>query len=578
MPDGPAPLDHTHARSANVRVPGRARNAVRVARRGNCAFRRPSHGELCTQPWLARSGRSSRQSDRDVARAGGEPRSDPVADARLSRRDFPRISGAGAGRAFVGSVAGVPFRIPVADGQIPGGTLDPLGASKFVTPLLVPPVMPKAGTIRNRGGKNTDYYEISVEQFSQQILPAGLPATTVWGYGPVGPPGRKGVYVHNAPSLTIEASWNTPVRVKWVNDLVRPNGTFRSHLLAVDPTLHWANPPGGTTGRDTRPAFPSTPGPYTGPVPFVTHVHGAAGVGDESDGYAEAWYLPAVNDIPDGYATEGTWYTFFAAKAAAKNGAIWGPGFASFDYRNTNRASTLWYHDHTLGMTRLNVYAGPAGFYLLRGGPAGDDAVVDSRTGARGVLLGPAPKENDPFPSKKRYYEIPLAMALATIDRLLTGDASRSGPVRTSYVRWDRVHPAVRASDPGRHQPWELLGTLNIDFHISTPWYCTDVDGTLTYYLFFFLDGSGRLRVNADGWSFRYDGGGPFCTGEVSSRLRDAASGAVGTVESQIRTAFDLLTGSSRFSMLYFLPGRGSRSGSASGNADDTVALAVLPR
>lgn len=169
-------------------------------------------------------------------------------------------------------------------------------------------------------------------------------------------------------------------------------------------------------------------------------------------------------------------------------------------------------------------------------------------------------------------------LALATIDRLLTGDASRSGPVRTSYVRWDRVHPAVRASDPGRHQPWELLGTLNIDFHISTPWYCTDVDGTLTYYLFFFLDGSGRLRVNADGWSFRYDGGGPFCTGEVSSRLRDAASGAVGTVESQIRTAFDLLTGSSRFSMLYFLPGRGSRSGSASGNADDTVALAVLPR
>jgi bilirubin oxidase len=29
----------------------------------------------------------------------------------------------------------------------------------------------------------------------------------------------------------------------------------------------------------------------------------------------------------------------------------------------------MWYHDHTLGMTRLNVYAGPAGFYLLRGGP-----------------------------------------------------------------------------------------------------------------------------------------------------------------------------------------------------------------
>ena len=32
-------------------------------------------------------------------------------------------------------------------------------------------------------------------------------------------------------------------------------------------------------------------------------------------------------------------------------------------------------------MTRLNVYAGPAGFYVVRGGPAGDDAVPDSRTG-----------------------------------------------------------------------------------------------------------------------------------------------------------------------------------------------------
>src|SRR5512144_2597166 len=29
----------------------------------------------------------------------------------------------------------------------------------------------------------------------------------------------------------------------------------------------------------------------------------------------------------------------------------------------------MWYHDHVLGVTRLNVYAGPAGFYLLRGGP-----------------------------------------------------------------------------------------------------------------------------------------------------------------------------------------------------------------
>ena len=158
--------------------------------------------------------------------------------------------------------------------------------------------MPKAGRIKLKGGKNADYYEISMKQFPQQMLPAGLPATTVWGYGAVASAAKRGLLLHNAPSLTIEARANTPVRVKWINGLVDGNGSYLPHLLPVDPTLHWANPPGGTTGRDTRPTFASTPGPYTGPVPMVTHVHGAVGVGDESDGYAEAWYLPAASEHP----------------------------------------------------------------------------------------------------------------------------------------------------------------------------------------------------------------------------------------------------------------------------------------
>jgi FtsP/CotA-like multicopper oxidase with cupredoxin domain len=59
-------------------------------------------------------------------------------------------------------------------------------------------------------------------------------------------------------------------------------------------------------------------------------------------------------------------------------------------------------------MTRLNVYAGPAGFYIVRGGP--DDVVLDARSGAPAVLPGPAPKANDKFPPNKTYYEIPLAI------------------------------------------------------------------------------------------------------------------------------------------------------------------------
>ena len=329
----------------------------------------------------------------------------------MSRRDFLRISGgAGGGLFFIGQIGGRLFRMPVAAAQIPGGSLDPRAVPKYQTALLIPPVMPRADVIAQRGGKQVDYYEISVRQFDQQILPAGFPATTVWGYGATTAQSNRGLLIHNAPSLTIEARHDRPVRVQWTNALVDGNGNYLPHLLPVDPTLHWANPAGGDTQRDTRPSFASTPGPYRGPVPLVTHAHGAVGVGDESDGYAEAWYLPAADDIPAGYATEGTWYDFFAGKAAAKFGTRWGPGFATFQYPNHGRASTDWYHDHTLGMTRLNVYAGPAGFFIIRGGPTGDDAVLDRRTGQRASLPGPAPRENDRFPSNKHYREIPIAI------------------------------------------------------------------------------------------------------------------------------------------------------------------------
>ncbi len=345
----------------------------------------------------------------------------------ISRRTFIAwVGGAGAGFYLFGRLPGTGAAVALA--QVPGGTLDPNEVAKFVTPMLVPPVMPRAGTIVRRG-VTIDSYEISMKQFAQQILPAGLPATTVWGYGAVSSASPGGLLLHNAPSLTIEAQASRPVRVKWINDLKNAGGDYLPHLLPVDPTLHWANPPGGVPGRDTRPTFTETPGRYTGPVPIVTHVHGAVGVADDSDGYAEAWYLPAAKNIPPGYARDGTWFRFFAAKAAGSYGVGWGPGFAVFQYPNENRASTIWYHDHALGMTRLNVYAGPAGFYLVRGGPTGDDAVIDTRSGTPAVLPGPAPREGDGFPASTRYYEIPIAVQ----DRSFNADGSLFYPDNRAF-------------------------------------------------------------------------------------------------------------------------------------------------
>jgi spore coat protein A, manganese oxidase len=300
---------------------------------------------------------------------------------------------------------------------IAGGSLDPLAIPKFAQALVIPPAMPQSSRPTTRGGARIDYYEIAVRQFEQQILPASLPPTTVWSYGSVDAP-----ETFNYPAFTIEARWRTPVRVKWINDLVDGEGDFLPHLLPVDQTLHWANPPGGADGTDQR---STNPEPYLGPVPIVTHLHGSEGVGDESDGYAEAWYLPAADGIPAGYSANGTWYQFFKTKSEKKFGQTWEAGTAVFQYPNEQRATTLWYHDHTLGMTRLNVYAGPAGFYLMRGGPG--DRVMDRRGGGHASLPGPAPALGDP--AGTRYYEIPLAIQ----DRSFNEDGSLFYPSTRAF-------------------------------------------------------------------------------------------------------------------------------------------------
>src|SRR2546421_5467392 len=262
-----------------------------------------------------------------------------------------------------GPVGGAALLVPAAfiarqqafADPVPGGTLDPTKVPKYVLPLFVLPAMPGG---RSVGG--TDFHEIAARQFNQRILPPGLPTTPVFGYGRIGDSST-----FHYPAYTIEARVDCPTRVRWANQLVTSNGFFRPHLLPVDPTLHWANPPGGNSGRDMRPEFTKTPGPYRRPAPFVTHLHGAH-VEVQADGYPEAWDLPVARDIPSGYARVGSFHDRFRAEAAT----AWPAGSAVFDYRNDQRATALWYHSHDLGLTRVNIYAGLTGMYLLRGGSA----------------------------------------------------------------------------------------------------------------------------------------------------------------------------------------------------------------
>jgi spore coat protein A len=134
------------------------------------------------------------------------------------------------------------------------------------------------------------------------------------------------------PAYTIEAQRDltgaTALNVTYQNEL--GNQRYADVNLVVDQTLHSALPMLPFTNLNA----------YTGPVPTTVHLHGGE-VPPGSDGGPDSWF-----------------------DAAGNTGHAYNPN--PYLYPNTQEGATLWYHDHALGLTRLNVYAGLAGFYLLR--------------------------------------------------------------------------------------------------------------------------------------------------------------------------------------------------------------------
>lgn len=170
--------------------------------------------------------------------------------------------------------------------------------------------------------------------------------------------------------------------------------------------------------------------------------------------------------------------------------------------------------------------------------------------------------------------QVNLASVLSTIDAVLSGGASRTSAVRAGWIPWK--HVPYQGSNPGAHDPYSLLIRVWFRFHVGTPWYCSDADGDISYYLFPWLDSSGHLHISVDGWSYNYDGGGPFCTGAIDDALNAGVPAGMSKLQGLLNS---LLSAFSRrtFSKIYLLPGNGDRSGGGTTNVDESAALALLP-
>ncbi|XP_057765891.1 multicopper oxidase LPR2 isoform X2 [Salvia miltiorrhiza] len=137
-----------------------------------------------------------------------------------------------------------------------------------------------------------------------------LPATPVFAYGTT----KENATV---PGPTIEALHGIHTRIKWTNYL--PS----KHILPWDPTIPTATPHKGKG------------------IPTVVHLHG--GVDEpESDGHSGAWFTARFKDR--------------------------GPSWTrkTYKYHNVQHPGTLWYHDHAMGLTRVNLLAGLVGAYIIR--------------------------------------------------------------------------------------------------------------------------------------------------------------------------------------------------------------------
>ena len=262
----------------------------------------------------------------------------------ISRRNFLKLSGASVAAMYAATRQRFMLR---AYGAFAGPQIALPGSA---LPQFVDELPLLGGDIVLATGTNLT---IRMEEFKANVMPTGFvpvptpanpaPApyagTWVWGYQtdgfptPFAPNGALATYINPV----VLAFRHAPTRITWVNNLPNTSLTETPWATWTDRTLHWADPL--NEGHQMT--------NYAGPVPVVAHLHGGE-VPPQLDGGPDAWFTP------DGIHGHAYW----AGPGGGSNVSV-------YNYPNTQEAAPIWFHDHALGITRINVYAGIAGAYLL---------------------------------------------------------------------------------------------------------------------------------------------------------------------------------------------------------------------
>ncbi|MEE4275289.1 MAG: multicopper oxidase domain-containing protein [Thermoleophilia bacterium] len=388
--------------------------------------------------------------------------------------------------------------IDMADVTITGGIrkfvdelplLDAAGANNLgqFIPVAVPDTTTYPGS---------DYYEIAVIQYSEKMH-SDIPATLLRGYvqlatdvvpgdqvplsnelrdGTLVDTARFGVTAPHYLGPLINATKDKPVRIKFVNLL--PNGVEGNLFIPMDPTVMGAGmgPYGMDPDMPMEEEDPLNPMAGMLPKPYgaytenraVVHLHGGI-TPWISDGTPHQWITPAGEDTPypEGVSVKGV--------PDMENTDDPADGETTLYYTNQQSARLMFYHDHSWGITRLNVYAGEAAPYLIH--DPKEQELVDG-----GYI--PAPEDTIPLVVQDKTF-VPDMMQLAMQDP--TWDMTRWGGEGDLWL----PHVYSPAQNPGdssgvnefgrwAYGPWFWPPTVGIKYGpVDNPYYDPNADPDL---------------------------------------------------------------------------------------------------